>query len=188
MLHFVLEIILGVVAFVFFIRIMPTIILIYEKNSEKLIDFFLKLFTLCNNKVISIKDWKKIKQKDKGFFLDLISNFSEQQCYYYSLELALILKDVNLVWSSITDPIDLNCYAHAFIEKNGYVYDSNARISYKGVKKTMLPHINIFESLKRRLHKFEVFFVTLFFQFLCKHFIKHLRISLTFSFFHSLSN
>lgn len=32
------------------------------------------------------------------------------------------------------------------------------------------------------------FFNFLFFQFFCKHFIKHLRICLTFSFFHSLTN
>lgn len=48
-----------------------------------------------------------------------------------ALTLALILKDVNLVWGSVDCPVGHQRYAHAFIVKNEYVYDSNFRLCYK---------------------------------------------------------
>lgn len=103
----------------------------YKANSDKLFTFFFKFFTLYNNKVIPIKIWKKIKKHYKELYLDLTSDECNHLCYYYSLVLGLILKNVNLIWGGVYCPIKRCWYAHAFIEKNGYVYDSNHRLSYK---------------------------------------------------------
>jgi len=103
----------------------------YQSNSEKLINFFFNLFTVYTNKVISIKIWKKIKSECKELYLDLTSESCEGFCYYYSLVLGLIHKDVDLIWGSCYDSKSRQHYAHAFIVKNEYVYDSNQRLSYK---------------------------------------------------------
>jgi len=103
----------------------------YLSNTEKFHKFFFKWFTLHNNKVISIKDWRKIKSQNKNLYLKLLSEESNNFCYKYSLELALMLKDVELIWCSVNCPIEHDSFAHAIIVKNGYVYDSNRRLCYK---------------------------------------------------------
>ena len=89
------------------------------------------MFTFYTNKVIPIKIWKKIKSECKELYLDLTSKECEGLCYYYSLVLGLILKDVDLIWGGIYANDSHQWYAHAFIVKNEYVYDSNHRLSYK---------------------------------------------------------
>lgn len=132
----IVSILLAFVFLIFFCKlpkekIVGSFVKTYEANSDKLITFFFKFFTLYNNKVIPIKIWKKIKKHCKELYLDLTSDECNHLCYYYSLVLGLILKDVNLIWGGIYCPIKRCWFAHAFIEKNGYVYDSNFRLSYK---------------------------------------------------------
>lgn len=103
----------------------------YQDNSKKLVHFFFKLFTVYPNKVIPIKIWKKIKSESPKLYMDLTSESCEGFCYYYSLALGLTLKDVDLIWGGCYDSKSQQYYAHAFIVKNAYVYDSNHRLSYK---------------------------------------------------------
>ena len=103
----------------------------YQANSDKLINFFFKFFTLYTNKVIPIKIWRQIKSHSKELYNDLTSENCNGICYYYSWILGLILKDVDLIWGGIYCPTTHCWYAHAFIVKNAYVYDSNFRQSYK---------------------------------------------------------
>lgn len=49
---------------------------VYPANTKKLVDFFTKLFTLYNNKVVSAKSWKKIKLLDKELYSALTSDDS----------------------------------------------------------------------------------------------------------------
>lgn len=103
----------------------------YQDNSKKLVIFFFKLFTVYTNKVIPIKIWGKIKSESPKLYMDLTSESCEGFCYYYSLTLGLILKDVDLIWGGYYDSKTHQYHAHAFIVKDEYVYDSNHRLSYK---------------------------------------------------------
>ena len=103
----------------------------YQDNSKKLVNIFFKLFTVYTNKVIPIKIWEKIKSESPKLYMDLTSESCEGFCYYYSLALGLTLKDVDLIWGGCYDSKSQQYYAHAFIVKNAYVYDSNHRLSYK---------------------------------------------------------
>ena len=64
---------------------------------------------------------------------DLLSDECHHCCYYYSLEIARIIKDSILIWGAIEEPFEdgHNYYAHAVILRNGYIYDSNMRQSEK---------------------------------------------------------
>lgn len=103
----------------------------FQIRGIKLEEKIRKFFLISNSDVLSKNDWNKIKKFDKGLYHDILSDESTGCCYYYSQEIGLIIKDVNLIWCSISDPFSKDkSYAHAIIEKNGYIYDPNLRISY----------------------------------------------------------
>ncbi len=90
-------------------------------------------FVSLHGKALGKKEWKKIKQHDIGLYNDLLSDECEHCCYFYSLEIALIIKDSTLIWGAIEEPLEdgHNYYAHAVILRNGYIYDSNMHMSEK---------------------------------------------------------
>ncbi|MBE5821061.1 MAG: hypothetical protein E7311_00545 [Clostridiales bacterium] len=102
-------------------------------RTHKITDFIRKIVVISGSKAVTRKEWKKIKKYDKWFYEELLSNESNHLCYYYSLELARILKDVTLVWGAVTDVFeeDMPLYAHAFIMKGEYIYDTNRRTTFK---------------------------------------------------------
>lgn len=118
----------------------------YFDNSDKLCDLFLKLFTLFNNRILSIKDWKIIKSLDPKLYLDLTSDASFGFCYHYSRELGLVLKNVSLVWCSLYGPLEHCHFAHAFILKDGYLYDSNLRLSYKFEDYAKITNLKVYKT------------------------------------------
>ena len=94
---------------------------------------FIKKFVSTNGRALCKKEWKAIKEYDIGLYNDLLSNECHHCCYYYSLEIAKIIKDSTLIWGAIEDPFEdgQNYYAHAVILRNSYIYDSNMRQSEK---------------------------------------------------------
>ena len=94
---------------------------------------FLKKFISLNGKALGRKEWEEIKKTDKGLYNDLLSDECEGACYFYSLDIALIIKDSILIWGGIDDPFieGHNHYAHAVILRNGHIYDSNMYQSIK---------------------------------------------------------
>lgn len=94
---------------------------------------FIKKFVSTNGRALGKKEWKAIKEYDVGLYNDLLSDECHHCCYYYSLEIARIIKDSTLIWGAIEEPFEdgHNYYAHAVILRNGYIYDSNMRQSEK---------------------------------------------------------
>lgn len=96
-------------------------------------EHFIKKFVSTNGKALGRKEWKAIKEYDIGLYNDLLCDECHHCCYYYSLEIAKIIKDSTLLWGAIEEPFEdgHNYYAHAVILRNGYIYDSNMRQSEK---------------------------------------------------------
>ncbi len=103
-----------------------------ECRSAKISEFIRKFVSL-NGKALGLKEWRKIKKENVVLYKNLLSNECWRQCYYYSLEIAKIIKDCTLLWGGIKDPFESSSvfYAHAVILRNGYVYDTNFRQSVK---------------------------------------------------------
>ena len=95
--------------------------------------WFIKKFVSTNGKALGKKEWKAIKEYDIGLYHDLLSDECDHCCYYYSLEIARVIKDSILLWGAVEDPFEdgHNYYAHAVILRNGYIYDSNMHQSIK---------------------------------------------------------
>ena len=94
---------------------------------------FIRKIISQNGKALGKKEWKKIKDTDLGLYNDLLCDICNHCCYYYSLEIAKIIKDSTLMWCGIEDPLikgHIYC-AHAVLIRNGYIYDSNMRQSEK---------------------------------------------------------
>lgn len=92
---------------------------------------FIRKFITQNGKALEKKDWKAIKETDIGLYNILLSDEGNHLCYYYSLQIARIIKDSTLMWCGVKEPFkEGHIYsAHAVIIRNGYIYDSNLRQS-----------------------------------------------------------
>ena len=101
-------------------------------RTKKLEQFIRKLVTQ-NGGALGKKEWKVIKKADSKLYNDLLCEDCNHWCYYYSLEIAKIIKDSILIWGAVEDPFEEGhkYYAHAVILRNGYIYDSNMRQSAK---------------------------------------------------------
>lgn len=102
----------------------------YQKKGLKINENIRRIFSTTHGKVISRKDWKTIKEIDNGLYNILTTDLSNHCCYIYSLSAAVIVKDVNIIWCAISDPNKQDFCAHAIIEKNGFVFDTNRRRTY----------------------------------------------------------
>lgn len=100
---------------------------------------FIRKYISINGRALGKKEWKAIKKYDKGLYNDLLCDECDHLCYFYSLEIAKIIKDSILIWGAIDDPFaeKHEYYAHAIILRNGYIYDSSMRQSerYEDFKK-----------------------------------------------------
>lgn len=97
------------------------------------IESFIRKLVSLNGKALRAKEWKVIKKTDRELYNDLLCENCNSCCYYYSLEIAKIIKDSILIWGAIEEPYEEghNYYAHAVILRHGYIYDSNMRQSEK---------------------------------------------------------
>ena len=109
----------------------PDKLTLYQLRTLKLRDMFLKRITIRKNNVISKKDWKHIKKTNKKLYKKLLGDQSEDLSYYYAREIALILKNVKLMYVAIDDRLHETIYAHALIRKGDQVYDSYLKRSFK---------------------------------------------------------
>ena len=105
-----------------------------ERRTMKILNVIM-MFINKKGKALGKKEWKAIKKSNIELYKALLSNESEEECYYYSLETARIVKDCEVIWGAVKDPLEPSnkYYAHAIIFKDGYVYDSNIRqsVEYK---------------------------------------------------------
>lgn len=98
--------------------------------SEILFENFLKLW-LLNSRVISLKDWYSIKKNNPELFKKATTEESFKHCYDITFELANELSnpDLKIVW--LAAKADFAKAGHAVLEKNGYVYDTSTKKTYK---------------------------------------------------------
>ncbi len=104
----------------------------YDIRTMYIQDWIVRHFVTFRS-VISKSDWKKVKKADPSLYKELTVNQHEQCCYAYSLELARILKDVQLVYGAVRQTFLPNSglCAHAVILKNGEIFDSLLLRSFK---------------------------------------------------------
>lgn len=95
----------------------------YEIRTMAIQDWIVRHFVTFKS-VISKKEWKKIKKADRELYHDLTVNKHEQVCYGYSLDIARILENVQVLYGSIRNPITKEISAHAVILKDGQIFDS----------------------------------------------------------------
>ena len=102
-------------------------------------------FWLWNGRVISLKDWLYIRKKDKELYEWLRSNACNHKCYDATFQLAKALSNPNIkiVWIGLTDYSER--YGHAVLEKNGRIYDTNHRRTYKKKKYLKAQEAEVFK-------------------------------------------
>ena len=105
-----------------------------NKNILKLQEIIKQLSWIIGNdirmgrgRIVTRRAWKRLKRNNFSLYQDLITDECLHKCYLYSRELALELKNVNLVWCSIVEPTDNKRYAHAFIKKGNEMYCTNVK-------------------------------------------------------------
>lgn len=88
---------------------------------------------LLNHKVITCKNWRKIKRYDKYKYRYLRSEECNHECYDTTKWLADFIKDpeIKIVWLGVDDIWDDSRWGHAILKKGDWVYDTNLRRTYK---------------------------------------------------------
>lgn len=101
---------------------------------------------LLNGKVISRRSWSSIKTNNKELYKWLRTNECNQKCYDATFQISKTLNDsdINILWIAITTCYGEKC-GHAVLEKDGWIYDSNHRRTYKKEK--------YFQAQKAELYK-----------------------------------
>lgn len=112
--------------------------------GDWLCDKFQNLW-LWNGHVVSFKDWLHIKKKSKKLYEHLRSDYCNHHCYDATLQLAKALNnpDIKVLWISIS--LLGKKVGHAVLEKNGRIYDSNNRRTYKKEKYFKCLKVEIFK-------------------------------------------
>lgn len=104
-----------------------------KQTGEEIVDWFIEKIQnlwLLNRKVISFKDWKIIKKRNKVLYDKARSEDCNHQCYFTSYALANTLEnpDIKVLWICI-ETLNEKC-GHSVIVRNDKIYDSNLRRTY----------------------------------------------------------
>ena len=94
---------------------------------------------------ISLKDWLYIRKENKQFYEWFRSDFCNHKCYDTTFQLAktLLNPNIKILWIGLTDYRER--YGHAVLEKNGRIYDTNHRRTYKKSKYLKAQEAEVFK-------------------------------------------
>ena len=108
---------------------------------------------LWNGHVISLSNWLYIKKTNKKLYNQLRSDYCNHHCYDATLQLARALNnpDIKVLWISICHLGEK--YGHAVLEKNGKIYDSNNRKTYKKEKYFKAEKAEIFKEIPINIYQ-----------------------------------
>lgn len=108
---------------------------------------------IWNGCVISLKDWLYIRKKDKELYEWLRSDSCNHKCYDATLQLAKTLHNPNIkiLWIGLTDFREK--YGHAVLEKNGWIYDTNHRRTYKKEKYLKAQEAKVFKEIPIQVYQ-----------------------------------
>lgn len=91
-----------------------------------------RYFITPKGKALNKEDFKVIKKQNPSLYWEITSDYSGGKCYSYAREIALLFPDSKLIYCAATNPFKENqVFAHAALERNGEIYDTNRRMSYK---------------------------------------------------------
>jgi len=111
----------------------------YEESYSNVVDIVRNLW-LLNPKVLSLKDWHKIKKSSAERYKNLISENSNGHCYNSTSYILKTLKSnkIKSMWLIISDSD--RTFGHAVLTKNNYIYDPSHRRTFNRQK--FLTHYN----------------------------------------------
>lgn len=104
-----------------------------KQTAEEVRDWLIEKFQnlwLLNGKVISFKDWKIIKKRDKVLYEKVRSEDCNPKCYFTSYAIANTLQnpDIKVLWICI-ETLNYKC-GHSVIVRGDKIYDTNFRRTY----------------------------------------------------------
>ena len=101
---------------------------------------------LINWKVLSPKEWRTIKKKDKQLYSDIRSDKCNHWCYSTTISIAETLKnpEIKIIWLCVKPSMEEKC-GHAVLYRKGYIYDTNMRKTYKKEKYFKAFHAEVFK-------------------------------------------
>lgn len=139
--------------------IMATVLYKYECKKQDITEIRewlwdkIQNFWLWNGHVVSLRDWLHIRKKDKRLYGWLRCDYCNHKCYDATFQLAktLLNSDIKILWIGLTDYSEK--YGHAVLEKNGRIYDSNHRRTYKKKKYLKAQEAEIFKEFPIEVYK-----------------------------------
>lgn len=104
-----------------------------KQTTKEVSDWFIEKIQnlwLLNKGVISFKDWKIIKKRNKLLYDKARSEDCNHECYFTTYAIANTLQnpEIKILWVSI-DSTDHRC-GHSVLVRNDKIYDSNLRRTY----------------------------------------------------------
>ena len=91
-----------------------------------------RYFVTPKGNALSKDDFKVIKKQNPRLYWEITSDYCMGICYLYARDIALLFPDSKLIYCAATNPFEQNhVFAHAVLERNGEIYDTNRRMSYK---------------------------------------------------------
>lgn len=101
---------------------------------------------LLDRRVLSPKDWRTIKKKNKALYSSIRSEKCNHFCYSTTYSVADTLKnpEIKVIWMSVKPSMEKRC-GHAVLCRKNYIYDTNARKTYKKEKYIKAFHAEVFK-------------------------------------------
>lgn len=105
----------------------------YPNKVEKFIERNIRrYFVTPKGNALNKEDFRQIKKQNPGLYLEITSDDCEGYCYSYARDIALLFPDSKLIYGAATDPFKKDhIFAHVVLARNGEIYDTNRRMSYK---------------------------------------------------------
>ena len=106
---------------------------LYPNKIERFLEENIRrYFVTPKGNALNKNDFKVIKKQNKSLYYEITSNYCKGICYLYARDIALLFPDSNLIYCAATNPTKQDeIFAHAILERNGEIYDTNRRMSYK---------------------------------------------------------
>jgi len=131
-----------------------------SKAFGKVMPFSAKLLLLFfgrYGRVVTKKDWKRIKKECPKGYKEIWSKKAIGHCYYYSWAISLFLKDAELMYCSIKRK-DNDHTAHAVIVKNNCVYCTNSRQHFDLEEYKKMKGVNVYKMFSEEEYRTKDFF------------------------------
>lgn len=91
-----------------------------------------RYFVTPKGNALNKDDFKALKKQNSRLYWEITSDYCGGICYDYARDIALLFTDSKLIYCAATNPFEKNqVFAHVVLERNGEIFDTNRRMSYK---------------------------------------------------------